>query len=245
MTTTTAADTTAAADSDLAYVKEKGKLVIGMTEYPPMNFKDENGEWTGFDTEFAYAVAEKLGVEVEFIEISWDNKYIELKAKDIDCIWNGLTITDEAKENASISVPYVKNAQVVVMKKDKVDSYADAESMKDLTFVAEAGSAGEKEIQAAGFENYIAVETQTDAVLQVEAGKADACVIDLTMAAAITKEGGSYTDLGFAVELSKEEYGIAFRADSDITAEVDAIIAELIADGTLQALADKYELVLA
>lgn len=231
--------------SDLAYIKEKGKLVVGMTDYAPMNYKDENGAWTGFDTEFALAVAEKLGVEVEFIEINWDNKYLELAAKDIDCIWNGMTITEEGKLNASISDAYVKNAQVVVMKKDALADYADAASLADLSFVAEAGSAGEKEIQALNIENYLAFETQSAALLEVEAGKADACVIDITMANAMTGEGTSYADLGYAIELSTEEYGIAFRKDSDATAEVNKIMADLIADGTLASLAAKYELTLA
>lgn len=246
-TTTQPSDTStsAAADSDMAYIKEKGKLIVGMTEYAPMNFKDENGKWTGFDTEFAFAVAEKLGVEVEFIEINWDNKFIELKAKDIDCIWNGMTITEEALANASVSNAYVKNAQVVVMNSENVAKYADAASMADLAFVAEAGSAGEAEIKKLEIANYIAVNTQADALLEVASGKADACVIDITMANAMTGEGTSYADLTYSVELSTEEYGIAFRKDSDMTAEVNAIIAGLIEDGTLKALAEKYELTLA
>ena len=244
--TPTDADTnTDAAASDLAYIKEKGKLIVGITEYEPMNYKDDNGEWTGFDTEFALAVGEKLGVEVEFIEINWDNKFIELEAKDIDCIWNGMTITEEAKLNANVSNAYVKNAQVVVMKKDALDDYADAAAMADLKFVAEAGSAGEKEIQALEFKNYTAANTQADALLEVESGKADACVIDITMANAMTGEGTSYDKLGYKVELSTEEYGIAFRKDSDATAEVNNIMAALVEDGTLTALAEKYELTLA
>ncbi len=231
--------------SDLAYIKEKGKLIVGMTDYAPMNFKDKNGEWTGFDTEFAQAVAKKLGVEVEFIEINWDNKYLELAAKDIDCIWNGMTITEEGKLNASISDAYVKNAQVVVMKKDALENYKDAASIADLKFAVEAGSAGEKELQALEIKDYIASETQSAALLEVAGGKVDACVIDITMANAMTGEGTSYADLGYAIELSTEEYGIAFRKDSDATAEVNKIMADLIADGTLTALATKYELTLA
>lgn len=249
---TSAADGTSAADdttdetaSDLAYIKEKGKLIVGMTDYAPMNYKDENGAWTGFDTEFAQAVAKELGVDVEFIEINWDNKFFELKAKDIDCIWNGMTITDEALANANVSDAYVKNAQVVVMKSDKVADYADTDSLKDLAFVAEAGSAGEKEVEALGIENYTAVGTQADALLEVASGTADACVIDITMANAMTGEGTSYANLSYKLELSTEEYGIAFRKDSDATAEVNKIMADLVADGTLAALAEKYELTLA
>ncbi len=233
------------ATSDLAYIQEKGKLIVGMTDYAPMNYKDDNDEWTGFDTEFAQAVAAKLGVEVEFIEINWDNKFLELEAKDIDCVWNGMTITDEALANASVSDAYVKNAQVVVMKKDALANYKDAASIADLKFAAEAGSAGEKEIQALEIKDYIACETQSAALLEVAGGKVDACVIDITMANAMTGEGTSYADLGYAIELSTEEYGIAFRKDSDATAEVNKIMADLIADGTLADLAAEYELTLA
>lgn len=233
-------------DSDLAYIQGKGTLIVGMTDYAPMNYKEEGStEWTGFDTEFAQAVGEKLGVKVEFIEIEWDNKFYELEAKTIDCVWNGMTITDEALANSSVTNAYVKNAQVVVMATDKLDEYADTASLKDLAFVAEAGSAGEKEVKALEIANYTAVKTQADALLEVKSGSADACVIDITMANAMTGEGTSYADLGYKLELSTEEYGISFRKGSDMTAKVNELIAELKADGTLTDLAEKYELTLA
>ncbi len=163
--------------SDLADIKAKGTLVVGMTVYEPMNYKDADGNWTGFDTEFAQAVAKELGVDVEFIVIDWDNKFFELESKKIDCIWNGMTITEEALKNASVSDAYVKNAQVVVMQNSKLADYADAASLKDLSFVAEAGSAGEAEIQALEIENYTAVSDQAAALLEVASGKADACVL--------------------------------------------------------------------
>ena len=116
--------------SDLAYVKENGKLIVGITDYPPMNYQ-ENGKWVGFDTELTYAFAEKLGVDVEFVVLAdWGKKFIELSSKSVDCVWNGMTITDEALLNSNVSTAYVKNAQVVVMKNDKLADYADAESIK-------------------------------------------------------------------------------------------------------------------
>ena len=130
------ADNTAS-ESDLAYVTEKGKLVVGVTEFEPMDYRDENGEWTGFDAEFANAVAELMGVEAEFVEIDWDNKFLELDAKSIDCIWNGMTITDEVTLNTNCSIPYAKNEQVVVMKADVVDNYKDTDSLKDIKFAVE------------------------------------------------------------------------------------------------------------
>lgn len=238
-------DTEVVTMTDLEYVQDKGTLVVGITDYAPMNYLDDDGEWTGFDTEFALLVGEALGVDVEFIEIDWDNKFIELSGKSIDLIWNGMTITDEALLNASVSDAYVMNAQVVVMSSSVVDEYTDIDSMMDLTFAVESGSAGESEAETAGFENVTVVATQSYALLEVQSGAADACIIDITMANAMTGEGTSYTDLTYAVELSVEEYGIAGRTDSDLIDEINSIMADLIADGTLVDLADKYELTLA
>lgn len=235
----------AAADGDLATIKDAGKIVVGITEYEPMDYLDENGEWTGFDAEFARAVAAELGVEAEFIVIDWDNKFFELESGAIDCVWNGMTITQEAQANASVSDPYVINAQVVVMDKSKLADYADAASIVDLTFAAEAGSAGEAAIKDAGIANCTSVLTQADALLEVASGSADACVIDITMANAMTGEGTSYAELGYSIQLTSEEYGIAFRKDSDLTAKVNELMAAMKADGTLTALAEKYNLTLA
>jgi len=167
--------------ADLEYIKGNGKLVIGITDYAPMNFKDEKDQWTGFDTEFAVAVCEKLGVEAEFVEIDWDNKFLALEAKTIDCIWNGMTISEEVLNNTSCSQAYVKNAQVAVIAKDKLSQYKTAEDMKDLTFAVEAGSAGAAAAEDNGF-NAVEVGTQTDALLEVISGSSEACIIDITMA---------------------------------------------------------------
>ncbi len=232
------------AASDVAYVQDKGNLVIGITEYEPMNYQDENKEWTGFDTEFAQAVAEKLGVTAEFKVIEWDNKIVELESKAIDCVWNGMTLTDEVMKGMSCTKPYVVNAQVLVMPADKIDNYKSVEDLKDLKFVAEAGSAGEAAIQDAGYE-CTAVGTQADALLEVSSNAADACVIDITMANAMTGEGTSYANLAIGMSLTEENYGIGFRKGSDLTEKVEGIMDELKADGTLKALADKYQLTLA
>ena len=226
---------------------ETEKLVIGYTIYEPMNFLDENGKLTGFDTEFAEAVCEKLNMTPEFVEINWDTKFVTLDADQIDCIWNGMTISDEVKTNCLVSKAYVKNAQVVVMAKDKIADYTTAESLKGLKFAAEAGSAGEQAIKDNGLdENYAPVAAQTDALMAVAGGQADACVIDITMAKASTAAGTSYENLTYGVELTTEEYGIGFRLnDTALQESVNNAIDELVADGTLSALAEKYELNLA
>ena len=239
-----AASETAA--SDLDYIKEKGKMVIGYTVYEPMNYTDADGNFTGFDTELATAVCEKLGVEPEFVEINWDTKVVELDAKSIDCIWNGMTLTDDIMANAATTKAYAKNAQVVVVK-DGTD-YSSTADLVGKTVVAEAGSAGEAAIE--GDENlaqadYISKSVQTDCLMEVAAGTADAAVLDLTLANAMIGEGTDYASLKIVDELNAEEYGVAFRKGSDAAAAVDAAFDELKADGTMQALADKYDLALA
>ena len=232
-------------DSDLAYVQEKGKLIVGITDYAPMDYKDENGQWTGFDAEFARLVAEELGVEVEFFLIAdWSKKVFELDSMNIDCIWNGMTINEELLSICSVSDPYVVNAQVVVMKNDIVDNYADTASLADLTFAVENGSAGHTAAQDIGVKNVVAVQDQAAALMEVAAGTADACVIDITMAYAMTGEGTSYADLAIGLTLTSEQYGIGFRKGSDITAKVNEIMKKFMEDGTLDALAEKYELTL-
>ena len=236
----------AAAASDLDYIKGNGKMVIGYTVYEPMNYTDADGNFTGFDTELATAVCEKLGVEPEFVEINWDTKVVELDAKSIDCIWNGMTLTDDIMANTATTKAYAKNAQVVVVK-DGTD-YTSTADLVGKTVVAEAGSAGEAAIE--GDENlaqadYISKSVQTDCLMEVAAGTADAAVLDLTLANAMIGEGTDYADLKIVDELNAEEYGVAFRKGSDAAAAVDAAFDELKADGTLQALADKYDLALA
>ena len=237
---------TASADSDLQYIKDKGTMVIGITEYEPMNYYDENGELTGFDTEFAQAVCEKLGVKAEFIVVDWDNKILELDSKSIDCCWNGMTLTDEVMAAMNCTQPYVKNEQILVMKSDVIGNYTDVGRLGDGTFAAESGSAGAAAIEDAGYmANCTTVTAQSDALMEVESGSVQACVIDSTMAKAMTGEGTSYADLASGIALTSEEYGIGFRKDSDVTAEVNKIIEEMKADGSLQELADKYQLTLA
>ncbi len=237
------ASASAPVSSDLADIQANGKLVIGYTVYAPMNYTDDDGNFVGFDTEFAEAVCAALGVEPEFVEIDWDNKFLELDAKGIDCIWNGMTITNEVLQNASVSDPYVKNAQVVVMDASKAADYTTPESLADLTFAAEAGSAGAEALDDLGLD-YTEVAAQTNALLEVQSGAADACVIDITMADAMTGEGTSFANLTSALELTSEEYGVAFRKDSDITPKFNEIMDELMNDGTLDSLAEKYSLTL-
>ena len=161
-------------DSDKAYVQEKGTLLVGITDFAPMDYQ-ENGEWIGFDADMAKAFAESLGVEAQFVEINWDTKAMELDGKNIDCVWNGMTLTEEVLATMDCSNAYCNNAQVVVVKSDVADQYATAEDCMDLNFAVESGSAGEEAAVAQGY-NYIAVDTQADALMEVSAGTSDACI---------------------------------------------------------------------
>lgn len=233
-------------ESDLAYIQGKGKIVVGITDYAPMDYLDANGEWTGFDAEFARLFAEKIGVDVEFFVLpDWGMKVFELDTKNIDVVWNGMTINEELLLTTSISDPYVINAQVVVMKKDKVADYTDTESLKKLNFAVESGSVGEDALEDIGITDFIALQDQTSALMEVAAGTADACVIDITMANAMTGEGTSYDNLAIGLKLTSEEYGVAFRKGSDVAAKLNEVMKELIEDGTLVKLAEKYDLTLA
>ena len=230
--------------TDSEKIIESGKLVVGITDFAPMDYKDDNGNWIGFDADLANMVAEKLGIKAEFVEIDWDNKFLELQTGSIDCIWNGMTITDEVKNNSSVTNAYAMNQQIVVTKSELAGKLKTVDDLKDLSFAVENGSAGQSAAEDNGL-NATAVTAQSDALLEVASGSSDACIIDSTMAAAMTGEGTDYADLKSSVVLVDEQYGISFRKESDMTEKVNKIIADFKADGTLQKLADKYSVQIA
>lgn len=236
-----AADQTAA-DSDMAYVQSKGMLVVGITDFAPMDYQNESGEWIGFDADMAKAFAESLGVSVEFVEIDWDNKLLELGSKSIDCVWNGMTLTDEVTSAMSCSNAYCNNSQVVIVPADKAADYADVEACKALSFAVEAGSAGMAEVEKLGA-SFTEVKDQATALMEVAAGTSDAAVIDSLMAGAMVGEGTSYDSLTYTVSLNAEEgeqYGVGFRQGSDLAAALNDFFAAAYADGSMQACAETY-----
>ena len=247
--------------TDLAYIQEKGKITIGVTNYPPMNYLDDEGNWTGFDTEFAEAVAKKLGVDVEFVEISWEAKATELASKNIDCLWNGMCITDERKEMWEVTKPYMYNTQAMVMKADK-----EADILKDVAgkkIVAEAGSTGEGKIlgdiddtQDATVEvmakdyfakaNYTGVASMATALMEVQSGMADVAVVDSVIAQGMVGGADSqFKDLVVNTDnkFGAQYFGIAFRkGDVELCQKVNDAIDELIESGELDTIAEKYGL---
>ena len=225
--------------TDLEYIKDKGTLVVGITDFAPMDYKNDAGEWVGFDADMARAFAESLGVKVEFVEIDWDNKVLELDGKSIDCVWNGMTLTDEVTSAMECSNAYCNNAQVVIVQTDKASQYQTVESCAALTFAVEAGSAGKNEVEALGY-SFTEVKAQSDALMEVAAGTSDAAVIDSLMAAAMVGPGTGYEGLTYTVGLNAEEYGVGFRKGSELAQKLNEFFAASYADGTMQAIAETY-----
>lgn len=227
------------AKTDTEYVKEKGTLIVGITDFEPMDYKDANGNWIGFDADMASAFAKYLGVEVKFIEIEWDNKVSELEGKSLDCVWNGMTLTDEVKTAMETSKPYFNNAQVIIVPADKAEQYKTAADCKEIQFAVEAGSAGEKAANENGFK-ITQVKDQSTALQEVAAGTCDAAIIDFLMALVTIGEGTSYANLTYTASLSTEEYGVGFRKGSDLAAELNKFFQESVANGEMQKTAEKY-----
>lgn len=225
--------------SDLAYVQDKGTLVVGITEFEPMDYQDANGDWIGFDADLAKAFAASLGVDAEFQIIEWDSKVMELNGKTIDVVWNGMTLTDEVKSAMECSNAYCNNAQVVIVPAAVADQYQDAESVKSLTFAVESGSAGQAEVEALGAA-FNEVTDQATALLEVKSGTSDAAVIDSLMAAAMVGEGTNYADLTYTVGLNSEEYGVGFRKGSDLASALNDFFRAAYADGTMMSIAETY-----
>ena len=226
--------------TDLDYVKKKGTLLVGITEFEPMDYKAADGSWIGFDADMAKAFAESLGVKAEFVIIDWDNKIMELNNKSIDCVWNGMTLTDEVKSAMECSTPYCNNAQVVIVPADKAADYTTVEACKSLKFAVEVGSAGKDMAEENGF-TFTEVADQATALLEVASGTSDAAIIDSLMAAAMVGEGTSYTNLTYTVGLNSEEYGVGFRKGSELAAKFNEFFAAAVKDGTALKLAETYK----
>lgn len=227
--------------SDMEYVKEKGVLVVGITDFAPMDYKEsaDSAEWIGFDADMAKLFAERLGVKVEFVEIDWDNKALELDGKSIDCVWNGMTLREDVLAAMDCSKPYCNNAQVVVVPAEDADKYKTAEDCKELQFAVEAGSAGEDMAEANGFK-FTPVKDQATTLTEVKAGTCDAAIIDSLMAGAMVGEGTGYADLTYTAGLNSEEYGVGFRKGSDLVAEINAFFDECLENGKMMQVASQY-----
>lgn len=238
-------------------IKKNGVLKIGVTNYPPMNYLDDNAQWTGFDTDVANEICKQMGVKAKFIEISWEAKETELASKNIDCLWNGMCITEERTKMWSVSNPYLNNTQAIVVKKDREKEVVGNIAGKKV--VAEAGSTGEEKILgviddtkdktvkvvAKDFfkdAKYTGVASMATALMDVENGVADCAVVDYVIAAAMVGPNSSYKDLVLNTEnnFGDQYFGIAFRKGSDLCDTINQKMDELKKAGTLNTIAAKY-----
>ena len=229
------------AESDMEYVKGKGVLVVGITDFQPMDYKNEKGEWIGFDADLAKKFAESLGVNIEFQEIEWNNKILELDGKNIDCVWNGMTLTPEVLAAMECSEPYCNNAQIVVVPANVADKFQDIDSLKDFTFAVEHGSAGNEVAKAQKLKT-VEVQDQASALMEVASGSSDGAIIDSLMAAAMVGPGTGYETLTYTVSLNVEEYGVGFRKGSDLADALNKFFDAGYADGSIKKLAAIYKI---
>lgn len=224
--------------------KTEGTLKVGVTDYAPMDYKDANGNWIGFDADLAKEVAKILNLKVEFVEIDWDNKVVSINAKEIDVIWNGMTITDELKEALTLSEPYFENKQVIVCQKSVLDNYKSIADLANASeILVESGSAGEDAVDTAGFGTKITgASAQKDTLLEVKTSSSKVAVIDKVMAEKLTGEGTSYSDLAFVdVGFELEQFGIGFRkADVELKNKVENALKTLKENGKYKEIQDKY-----
>lgn len=226
-------------DSDLEYIMDKGNMIIGITDFKPLDYL-ENSKWIGFDADFATLFAENLGVSVTFLEIDWDKKVELLNDGTIDCVWNGMTLSEEVKDTMSYSISYLNNAQMVVVPKKNAEGLQTIEDCMHFLFAVESGSTGESELKERNY-RYIQADSQMEALSNVNLEKADAAVIDAIMASALIGSGKQFEKLLCVASVGTEEYVVGFRKGSDITEKFNVFWREHYKKGTVKELAEKYE----
>lgn len=229
---------------DVAYIQNKGKLIVGVTDYEPMDYQDETGKWTGFDAELARLIGKDLGVEVEFVEIDWEQKITELKSKKIDVIWNGMTVTSALAKSMDFSYSYAQNYQVVVTTAAKAGDYSTIDKIKaaKAKIAVEGGSVGETVAKANFDGNTLTdLQGQIKALEEVAMGTSDIAIIDYTMAASKCGKG-SFAGLTIVSGLSfeKEEFAVGIRKGSDLTEKINASLVKYYKDGTIENLRKQF-----
>ena len=235
-------------ESDWATIEERGYFVCGITVYEPMNYFNADGDLVGFDTEFAAAVAEYLGVEAKFQVIKWPSKYLELNSGSIDLIWNGYTYGSEdgisRTEYVDFTYSYLKNEQCVVVRSDS--SVTTGAALAGLTAAVEGGSSGESVAKDFTTEaKLVKFDSQAAALTELAANQVDFAVIDYQMAKSMVGSG-DYANLKILtaddIDIEPEVYAIGARKGSDLTAKINEAIVALSENGKLAEIAAKYGL---
>ncbi|HNX61746.1 MAG TPA: amino acid ABC transporter substrate-binding protein [Candidatus Limiplasma sp.] len=234
-----------AEDDSLQKVKDKGQFVLGFdASFPPMGFTDENGSYVGFDIDVAREVCARLGVELVLQPIDWSAKDLELSSGNIDCIWNGMTVTDERKESMSLSVPYLNNAQVLCVKADSdIKTIAD---MKGKKLALQSGSSAAEAVAAnadllASLDGApVEYSDNTLALMDLDNGGVDAVALDVIVANYyIAKKGANYRVLD--EQLAPEQYAVGFRkGDLALTDAVNQQLFAMAKDGKLAEISTEW-----
>lgn len=219
-------------------------LVVGLDDtFAPMGFRDDKGELVGFDIDLAKAVAEKIGYEVSFQPIDWAMKETELNSGNIDCIWNGYSITEERMTKVAFSTPYLDNAQLIItLAGSDITSKAD---LADKTVAVQKESSALDAVTAddiaASLKEIVEFDTNIDCFMELDAQRCDAIVCDEVLARYIIKQRGEEKYNILADDFGKEEYGIGFRlTDTDLVNSVNKALEDLKADGTYKEIYTKW-----
>ena len=225
--------------SDKQAIQDAGKIIVGITDYAPMDYM-ENGKWIGFDAELAEMFAAELNVTCEFVEIvDWNNKVAEINSKEIDLIWNGMTASEELGKQIDFSVSYAKNAQVAVVL--NTSTITTKEQIKAASIAVENGSAGQAVATQEGMTNVSAPGNQKQALIEVSSGNSDVAIIDITMAQSLVGKG-DFANLKIVENVSygDEIFAVGLRKGSDLKEDLDAFLKAQYKNGTITALAEKY-----
>lgn len=231
-------------DTSLKDIKDKGEFVVGLDDsFPPMGFKNDKGEIVGFDIDLAKEVAKKMGVKVIFKPVQWDGVVLSLNNKDIDVIWNGLTITEKRKEQINFSKPYVENKQIIVVNND-----SNIKSKKDLnkkTVAIQLGSSSEVALDSdkdfvESLKELKKYSNNTEALMDLQAKRVDAVVVDEVVGRYyISKKPNVFKVLD--EDFGGESYGVGFRkTDNSFRQAVDKALDEVIKDGTADKISEKW-----
>lgn len=237
--TTTAAATAAETAAEAA----GGTLIVGFDQdFPPMGFVGDNGEYTGFDLDLAKEVASRLGLEYKAQPIAWDSKDMELESGNIDCIWNGFTITGR-EDDYTWTTPYMANKQVFVVANDSdIKSQADLAGKVVEVQADSSAEAALKENQdlANTFGQLLTTPDYNTAFMDLEQGAVDAVAMDVIVAGYQIKQRNADFKI-LDDSLSEEEYGVGFKkGNTELRDKVQGALEEMAADGTLAKISDEW-----
>ncbi|NEZ47475.1 amino acid ABC transporter substrate-binding protein [Clostridium niameyense] len=231
-------------DTSLKDIKSKRKFVIGLDDsFPPMGFKNNKGEIVGFDIDLAKEVAKRMNLEVEFKPVEWDGVVLSLNNKDIDVIWNGLTITKDREKQINFSKPYLENKQVIVVNKNS--DIKNKFNLKNKKVAVQLGSSSENALNldkktADSLKELKKYSNNTEALMDLQSKRVDAVVVDEVVARYyISKKTNIFNILDD--DFGKQSYGIGFRkSDSTFKNEVNKTLDEIIKDGTAKKISEKW-----